>query len=147
MVDTRTDVAHNARAHGHHNGHRGEVTPCFQERGSHKEETDKEQRGRGAISGHQLRRIVVQVIDQNVLRIHARRIPGNELVAVAVNTEEHLQHRNERQKRKDIEHGRKQVENQRTDQITFIRRHIAPHDAEKFFHNVGEEWYFSLALF
>ena len=66
MVDGRADVAYDACADGHHDAHRGEVAARFQQGGHDERQADEEQRGRGTIVGDELRRVIVEVVDDDV---------------------------------------------------------------------------------
>ena len=102
----RTDVANNAGAHGHHDGHGGKIATRLQECGGDEEQADEEQGGGGSVVRYQLGGVPIEVVHQNVFRVGSCRVPIHELVLRGVDAEEHLQHRDERNEGEDVEYCR-----------------------------------------
>ena len=110
LVDEGANVSHNASAHRHHRGHRSKIRSCFQARGHHQKQTDEEQSRACPILCHQLRSVVVGIVNENIGKRHSLFAPIDEGINLMLGVEKQFEHRDERSKRKDIEHCTQHVE-------------------------------------
>ena len=139
VVERVANVAHNAGANGHHRGDRCEIARCFEECCRDKEDTDHQQRGRGTVVSHELRGIVVRIIDRNVGKGFAFRVPWHEMIDRLLRIKEEFEHGDERCERKDVEQRTQYVESQRGGNVFLVRADVAAKHNKEFLHRKWNE--------
>ena len=133
-VDGIADVAHNAGADGHHRGHGGKITAGLHAGGDHQKQTDNQERGAGTVLLNELCGVEIEVVDENVFHRLSCRIPCDERIVRLVGAKEQVEHRDDGEERKDVEHGAQHIEGERKGQIALVGRHVTAHHQKKIFH-------------
>ena len=110
VIDLCPDVAHDAGAHRNHDSDGSKIASCLEKRRCHEEDANDEERVFRAVGVHQLRSVPIHVVHHDVFDAHSGGSPRNEFIFVLVDSEEQLQHRNDGDEGKDVQDGRKEVE-------------------------------------